>query len=249
MRNYTAIIVDDQQASIDLLMEHFQKVEHVQVDNCFTDPFRALAYVRANPVDLVILDVDFGEKINGFDWIATVTKFKLKFILYTGFKQFEDEGYMRNVVDVLLKPVTYTRFVTAIHRLDADIRLEMPINQNGDSLGDAYDYFMVRTDGRYSRKKIVFKEIIYIQAKEGYVLFHLASDTQVYFSNSPFRNVSELLPKKWFKQCSRSVTFNIKFFHSFHKNKVRLNHVKNEISTGNIKKYDNFYKFLKHNFI
>lgn len=249
MRNFNAIIVDDHQSSIDHLLDYFQTVKHVQVIGTFTDPLRALTFVRVNPVDLVILDVDLGQQINGLEWISTVTRFNLKIILYTGFRQFEDDGYARDVIDVLLKPVTYIRFMTAIHRLDMDYRLNNPPSTQSDSLGDSYNYFMVKVDNVYGRVKILFKNIIYIEAKSRYVAIHVTTESKLYTSISTFRDLCDLLPQEWFKQCSRSIAFNINFFQSYNKKKIRLNHVKHDIAAGNLKIYEQFRKFLDHNHI
>lgn len=247
MRNYRAIIVDDQQASIDVLLGHFEKVELVKVDAYFTDPFRALRYVRVNPVDLVILDVDLGDRMDGFEWIAAIPKLKLKFILYTGFKQFEDQGYLMNVVDVLLKPVSYPRFVAGLRRMDADMRLQMPDNYDMDSLDHSNSYLQIRRAGKWNMQLVWFREVIYIEAQTRYVHIHMATDEQLLLSNSSFSYILDLLPKKWFKQCARGIAFNVNFFHSYQRRKVKLNLVKTDIPTGDIKNYPDFREFLENN--
>lgn len=249
MRNYRAIIVDDHQGSIDHLMDHIEKIEQVEVAAHFTDPFSALTYVRINPVDLVILDVEFGHRINGFDWISTVPKLQLKFILYTGFKHFEDQGYLMNVVDVLHKPVSYLRFVTAIHRLDAEIRLQLPDNHNVDSLEHSSDYLQICHDAKWDLQLVWFKEVVYFKTHNGYVLIHMATGDKVLLSRSPFRRIRELLPRKWFKQCARGIIFNINFFQSYGNKKMRLNQVRDDIPTGDVKKYPDFREFLEYNSI
>jgi len=249
MRNYRAIIVDDHQGSIDHLLDHFEKIEQVEVAAHFTDPFSALTYVRVNQVDLVILDVDFGHRIDGFDWISTVPKLQLKFILYTGYRHFEEQGYQMNVVDVLHKPVSYLRFVTAIHRLDAEIRLQLPYNNNVDSLEHSNDYLQICHDGKSNLQLVWFKDVIYFQTLKGYVLLHMATNSEVVLSKSPLHHIKERLPRKWFKQCARGIIFNINFFQSYANRKIRLNHVKNDILTGDLRKYPDFREFLEYNAI
>lgn len=247
MRNYRAIILDDQQSSIDHLMEHFQKLEQVRVEAEFTDPYRALAYVRVNPVDLVILDVDLQNRIDGLEWMSAFTGKHTKFILYTGYRQFEDDGYMRNVVDVLLKPVSYQRFATAMKRLDTEIRLSMPGNPAQDPDDHANEYLNVRKDGKWNRRLVWFREITHIRSSNGYLLVHLATDPEVLISNASFRSVMEMLPKRKFKQFSRSMAFNVRFFHSFTSGKVRLKHVSEELPAGNLANHASFREFLETN--
>lgn len=248
MRYYRAIIVDDHQASIDHLLEHFEKIEIIQVEGHFTDPFRALTYVRVNPVDLVILDIDLGTNMDGFDWMINSPHPGTKFILYTGYKQFEDQGYLMNAVDVLLKPVSYPRFMAAMRRVNADFRQQIPAYSDRDSLQESNSYLSVRKDARWTRELVWFRDIIYIKTSNRYVHIRMVGGKDSWLiSNSPFSYIRDLLPRTWFKQCARATMFNINFFHSFRNRKMKLNQVEEYISTGDMRKYPEFLKFLENN--
>lgn len=247
MRKYHAIIIDDQQSSIDLLLDYFDRTELVQVDAHFTDPIRALAHVRENVVDLAIIDIDLGSRMDGFDWISAAPKRGIRFIVYTGFRHFEDQGYLMNAVDVLLKPVSYPRFAIALDRLDSRIRLDEGTGRDLDSLEHWYDFLQIKKDGKYIGRIVWFKDILYLQASGKLVLIHQATDTEVLICNSTLAHVYSRLPRKWFKQCARGVVINTKFFHSYTGRKVRMvNHAK-LLPVGNLAKYAEFRAFLEFN--
>ena len=247
MRKYHAIIVDDQQASIDLLLSYFAKTEQVQVDAHFTDPIKALTYVRENAIDLVIIDIDLGGRLNGFDWMTAAPKRKIKFIVYTGLHKFEDKGYLMNAVDVLLKPVSQQRFAIALNRLDDRIRLEDTPAGDFDSLEHWYDYINIKKDGKFCGQLIWFKNILYMESSKKYVLIYQANDPEVLFSNSTLAHIYSKLPKNWFKQCARGTIVNVKFFHSYTGKQVKLINHKKLLPVGNLATFYEFKNFLMYN--
>jgi len=248
MRNYSAIIIDDLQASIDHLLDHFQNIPHIKVEKCFTDPIRAVRYLRSNPIDLVILDVDFGEKLNGLKLMPMFSG-KTKVILYTGYPQFEDPGYSMNVVDVLLKPVSYIRFLRAINLFEKEVQGED--KREIPEMGGLEHYsaiLMIKDEGKFNRKIVWLKDVVYLEFVKPYLRLY-TTDLEVKMSNSSLSNVHELLPGAWFKKCSRSVIFNINFFHSYKRGIVKLNHIKVDIRAGEMKRHPEFQEFLEKNSI
>ncbi|WP_313260704.1 LytTR family DNA-binding domain-containing protein [Sphingobacterium sp.] len=248
MKQWSVIIVDDQQASIDRLLEWLEVLPSVNILSTFTDPIRALTFLRFNQVDLVILDIQM-ENMDGFGFMSAMPKKKSKVILYTAFPEFEDRGYQRNVVDVLLKPVSQTRLLIALDRLDTEMRLNSPELDDRHSL-DHYDaYFNVKGPTRYMRKLVRFKDIIYITSSNRYVFIYCNDGNDPLVSNSLLKDIRDMLPRKWFIQCAKGYIFNSMYFNSYRNNKVKLNHVEQEIPVGNKSLYKDFWDLIQRNVI
>ena len=247
MRNYHAIIVDDQQSSIDILLEFFQKTEQVIIDKHFTDPYKALAYVRLHAVDLVIIDIDLNSRIDGFDWISSAPNNNIRYIVFTAYKSFEDQSYLMNAVDVLLKPVSFPRFAIAMNRLDEHIRLHESSGQVMESLDHYGDFLQVKDGNRFFKRMVWFREIIYIQSRGGYVFIYRTTDKEPLLSNSSLKTIEKMLPEQWFKKCRRNTIFNIKFFDSFDEKQVKLRVGGIQLPAGRLGRFKGFRDFVNSN--
>ncbi len=248
MKQWSVIIVDDQQACIDHLLKWLKMIPNVKILETFTEPIRALTFLRFNKVDLVILDVQM-EEMNGLDFISALPKMKTKIILYTAFAEFEDKGYQRHVVDVLLKPVSYTRLLVSLGRFDTEMQVTSPELNDRDSL-DHYDaYFNIKGPVRYMRKLVRFKDIFYISSSNRYVLIYTNLTNDPLVSNSSFQEIKNMLPRNWFIQCAKGYIFNSIYFNSYKKHMIKLNHVNNEIPVGDLNVFTDFRDFIQHNVV
>lgn len=246
MKQWTAIILDDQQASIDRLLEMMKDVEYVNVAKSFTDPKRALTYMRVNPIDLLILDVQLGG-MSGFEFLESLPKLNFKTILYTAYPQYEDQGYQRNVVDVLLKPVSPIRLKIALSRLDAEMKSDLPELNDRDSLQHYDDYFNVKGPYRYVRTNVRFINITHVEKAGNSVCIYLNNGKDPLISNSTFENIMDKLPSRWFIKCGKGRLFNVYYFHSYSHNQIRLNYVEKLIPVGELAKHPELKTFLNSN--
>lgn len=243
-RIWIGVIIDDQQGSIDYLLQLMEEIAYVKIIKTFNDPKEAKLFLRVNQVDFMILDVELGHT-NGFDFIRTLPNTNLKTILYTAHEQYEDPGYDIGVVDVLLKEVSMSRLCGALRRLDTELARLLPISTS-DSLEDYFQYFMIRVGHRYVRNLVWMKNIIYVESGNGAITFHMVDGKSKKCNNS-MRQVLEMLPIKWFKQIHQSFVINISFFYSYERGTVRLTLDNKTLPTGDKKIYSDFFTFINSN--
>jgi len=110
------VIVDDQQSGIDVITAHANKTENVSVALATTDPFEAIRFLRENTVEAVFLDIRMNV-MDGFEFIEQLID-PPPIVLTTAYDEFALKGYELEVVDYLLKPVDFTQFSRAIHRVE-----------------------------------------------------------------------------------------------------------------------------------
>src|SRR5829696_2254452 len=137
------LIVDDEQHAIDILMHYVQQTPYLHLVAATTNPIEALQIVVAQKVDLVFLDIQMPE-LSGIDFIKAING-KAKIILTTAYSEFALEGYELDVIDYLLKPVRFPRFLQAVQKA---MKL---INENEPNLphpGEEGDYIFVKTESK-----------------------------------------------------------------------------------------------------
>ncbi|MFD2599052.1 LytR/AlgR family response regulator transcription factor [Sphingobacterium corticis] len=242
MRKSIGIILDDQQSSIDYLIEKLALIEYVDIVKTFDKPLKAMAFLRKNKVDFIILDVELGS-INAFEFLASLPDPNLPTILHTAHPKYEDRGYEMNLIDVLLKPVSSARLRGALRRVTRDIYETL----KGDtSLDHWYDYFLVRGPARYERQLVWLKNVVCFESINRTVNIYQSDGSAPLVSSTPLREIVDRLPENWFKQCHKSYVFNINYFKSFKSNRVVLSYLASPVPVGRKHSYPEFYRFLEN---
>lgn len=108
------IIVDDEPIAHDIIKGYCDMLPDMQLMTHCYDAIEALAYLKDHQVDLIFLDLNMP-KLKGFDLLKTLTN-PPKVIVTTAYKEFALEGYELNIIDYLLKPFSFERFLKAVHK-------------------------------------------------------------------------------------------------------------------------------------
>jgi DNA-binding LytR/AlgR family response regulator len=114
MSTVKCMIVDDEPIAIDILETYLQKVLGFELVASHQDPLEALAALREQTLDLLFLDIQMPE-LTGLQFLESLDK-PIEVILTTAHREFALEGFEYNVVDYLLKPIAFERFLKATHR-------------------------------------------------------------------------------------------------------------------------------------
>lgn len=110
------LIVDDEKDSIDLLTYYAKQVPNINVIKATTEPLEALALINERKVQLAFCDIQMP-LVSGLD-LAKAAMGKCKLIFVTAYSEFALQGYEHEVLDYLLKPVTFLRFMTAFQKAE-----------------------------------------------------------------------------------------------------------------------------------
>jgi len=245
MRNWLAIIVDDQLTSIRELQPYFESLETIRLVGTFTDAKKALAYMQEYPVDLVFLDVELVE-MDGFMFMLKMPKHNdCQIILVTAHIKYEDQGYLCKTVDVLHKPVSQVRFYTAVDRFICIKQGRSFRTLYAESLNDWNQYIQVSDFKQNTFTLIWIKDIVYIENHNKSTLIYLQSQSNPLNSNTSLKEVLRLVPMNFFKQCSKCTAFNINFFHSYSHGFVKMKNIERLLRVGNKKAFPEFWDFIK----
>src|ERR1700733_2805219 len=158
MEKYNCIIIEDEPLAAEILQEYIADIPFLNLKNTYTDALRALEDLRSNEIDLIFLDINLP-KLKGFDFIQTL-KNPPHIIITTAYHEYALQGYELNIVDYLLKPIEFSRFLKAVNKLkliSSSKSAAAPVFiQSGN------DYMFVSADKK--KVKVYFKDILYIES-------------------------------------------------------------------------------------
>ncbi|MCS4303660.1 LytTR family DNA-binding domain-containing protein [Chryseobacterium sp. BIGb0232] len=164
MNKIKCIIVDDEPLAISLLEQYVQKIPFLELVFSTENPIEALEYIQNNDSDLIFLDIQMPE-LTGINFMKIVGA-KQKYILTTAYSEYALEGYEHNIVDYLLKPVSFERFLKSAMKA-----------QERFSFQEEDAHFFVKSSGQQHR--INFNEILYIESIKDYVNIRTAGEEYI----------------------------------------------------------------------
>jgi DNA-binding LytR/AlgR family response regulator len=163
---YNCLIIDDEPHIVEEITRLINKTDYLKVKDSTTSPEQGLALLASQKYDIVICDIKLPD-ISGLD-IVSANIGKACFIMSTAYTQYAIDGFDLGVVDYLLKPFNYTRFITAIQRAITVIN-----NQQQKALQNEkpLEHLFVKTNVKGKLEKVNFDEIDYIEGRKNYVAF------------------------------------------------------------------------------
>lgn len=187
-KNLTCIIVDDESPAIRILHKYTEQLPDLKCVATTNKAIEALQLLDKHKPDILFLDIQMPE-LTGIQ-LSTLLKGKVNIIFTTAYSQFALEGYELNVVDYLLKPISFDRFIQAVEK----VRYQIQSSEKKDNPSEEEDFFFVKTDGKNRFKKIRLSEIYYLESIKNYVILHTEMEqiatynTLKYFEENLFEN-------------------------------------------------------------
>lgn len=111
---HQCVIIDDEPVGIEVIKNHLAKLDDFELMASFTKPLEALKFIGENPLDLLFLDIEMPT-LSGFELLKSLTHAP-KVILTTAHREYAPESYELDVLDYLLKPVSFERFLKSINK-------------------------------------------------------------------------------------------------------------------------------------
>ncbi len=159
MKKYNAYIIDDEPLAIKVIENHLSKFEQINILGTSTQPIQAYSQLKSLAVDLLFIDIEMPE-INGLELIELLPS-STKIIITTAYREYAVEGFELNVLDYLVKPIPFQRFLKAI---DKFLQLQ---KTTLSSSSDSPTHLFIRANRKTI--KIALDDIIYIEGVKDYV--------------------------------------------------------------------------------
>ena len=204
------LIIEDEPLAADVISDYVRKVPGLCLTGICYDAFTAMEKLRSEKTDILFLDINLP-KLSGIDFIKTLND-NYHIILTTAYHHYAFEGYELNVVDYLLKPIEFNRFVQAVNKVFARYDLKS-VNKETDP---KHYYFSV---GK-TRVKLFANEILYIESLKDYVHIHTKEKKVV--TKLRIGEMDELLKDERFLRIHKSFIVNMDKISSYTSTRVEL---------------------------
>jgi DNA-binding LytR/AlgR family response regulator len=189
------IIIDDEPLARKGIMEYVLEVDFLELKGHGENTEVAMELLNKENIDLIFLDIQMP-KMTGIEFIKTLSNPPM-IIFTTAYPGYALQGYELNVLDYLVKPISFERFLKACVKAKEFYDLKQPGNK---SLPKTEEYFFIRCDNRF--EKIVFDELLYVEAMENYVVFHTIKEKLI--SYLTLKMVEDYLPSDKFLKVHKS---------------------------------------------
>jgi DNA-binding LytR/AlgR family response regulator len=215
------IAVDDEPLALDIIEKYISRISELQLISRCSSALEALEVLKQQDVDLVFLDIQMSE-LTGIQFLKSL-KNPPMVIFTTAYDQYALEGYDLDVVDYLLKPIPFDRFLKAVNKA-SDIYASQKLKS--DSPDPQRDFLFVRSE--YQLVKITLGDILYIEGLKDYV--KIFSGPKPVFSHQNLKTIESKLPSKDFIRIHKSYIVSVKKIEVIQKNFVVIGG--NEIPIG-----------------
>jgi DNA-binding LytR/AlgR family response regulator len=197
------IIVDDEPLAIEIVESYVSRIDQLQLQGTFRNAVQAFAYLQEHSVDLIFLDIQMP-KLSGIEFLKTL-KNPPKVIFTTAFRDYAIDGFDLEVIDYLLKPIPFERFLKAVAKVMHQQSTATPAQpaKKIESAADDYVYFKV--DKKMIKTKMA--AVLYIESIKDYV--KVRTDEKEIITQQKISYLEESLPSQQFLRIHRSFIVNI----------------------------------------
>jgi DNA-binding LytR/AlgR family response regulator len=198
------LIIDDEPLGIKLIKAHLDKLESFEVVGECKSALKAVEYLRTEKIDLIFLDINMPE-ISGIDFLKTLPD-PPYVIITTAYREYAIEGYDLDVVDFLLKPISFERFLKAINRYCNRTRTSPVKEGNNSDETDEKKHIYIQ-DGK-NTFKLLYDDIIYFEGYGEYV--KVITINKNYLVRDSLAEFEHRLSSDFFLRIHKSYLINIR---------------------------------------
>lgn len=208
-------IVDDEPLALSLLESYVQKTSFLKLTGKFSNAVSALQQIAGEKVDVLFLDIQMPE-MNGMEFARTVSD-KTRIIFTTAFSEYALEGYKVSAIDYLLKPFSFSDFLTAANKALKwfEQTSPLPVQPTKTKSG-----IFVKSD--YRLVQLLYDDILFIEGLKDYVKFYLENEPKPILSLMSLKSLEEELPGERFMRVHRSYIIQKDKITSINKNRILI---------------------------
>lgn len=194
--NIKTLIVDDEPLAIEVLENYVSQIPFMTHIGSCSNAIEADQILQEADIDLILLDVQMPQ-ISGLDFLRSL-KTTPNVILTTAFSEYALEGFDLDVIDYLLKPIPFDRFLKAIHRVRDRMSNETQSQENAD-------YFFVKADKKLMR--VDLDDVVYVEGLKDYVIIRCTKDRIITLQT--MKSLETRFPSQRFQRIHRSYIVNV----------------------------------------
>ena len=240
IQKLNCLIVDDEPLAQEVLAAHIGKIPNLHLVGQCNNAIEAFEALHKNNIDLLFLDINMPV-MTGLSFLRSL-KDPPAVILTTAYTEYAMEGYELDVIDYLLKPIPFDRFLKAVKKAVAKLQSNGKQFQN---ITDEYvtniniakpneasitekQYFFIKADGKLV--KVNYADIKYIEGMKDYLKIHTGNSMLV--THSTMKAMEEQLPSDKFMRVHKSYIIALNAIKAIEGNIIFLDKEKSEVPLG-----------------
>lgn len=193
------IIIDDEPVARKVLQEFIEEIDYLELVGQAQNPIEAMSMLNDN-IDIVFLDINMP-KISGIDFLTTL-KTSASIIMTTAYAIYAVKAYELDVLDYLVKPISFDRFLKACNKAKEIREQKIIIHTKPNKTND---HFFIKCDSQI--EKVLYHDLIYAEAMLNYVMLHTSSKKMMVYVT--IKSLEEQLPSDIFIKVHKSFIVNI----------------------------------------
>ncbi len=239
--SYSCLIVDDEHLARTLLTTYLDKLPQLKLVSSCENAIEALTVLQREHIDILFLDIQMPD-LSGLELIRSLS-YKPLTIFTTAYAEHALAGYELSVIDYLLKPISFERFVQAVNKATQQLQLKAKAEQNLNATPAALpkpgqDHFFAKVD--YKLVKVYYAEILYIEGLREYVSIYTADRRLIVYQ--AMKHLTEILPAEQFVRVHKSYIVSFSKITSLYGNTIEIG--EKQIPIGKSYKAD-FLKWIE----
>jgi len=226
------LVIDDEPLAQNILKKYAEDIKSIEIKGFCNDALEAIEILEKQSIDLIFLDINMP-KLSGIEFLKTFKNPPLV-ILTTAYTDYAMEGYELNVLDYLVKPFSFARFLKAIQKAEQQFQLLQRPNDE-----EKPESVFIKSNKKTYQVK--FSEIIYVEGLGDYIKIYTEKSHLV--TNLSMKKMEELLPPKYFYRIHKSHIVNLMKIVAIEGNLIELPNIK--LTIGNNYRTDFFARIGK----
>ena len=225
------IIVEDEALAQDVIQSHLQKVDRFELVAICNNALEAKEILDKKEVDLIFLDIQLPG-MTGLNFLRTLPNPPLV-VITTAYSEYAIESYEFNIIDYLLKPISFERFSKTVDKIVHGRLFTPPVKEKEDPPGD---HIFVKSNSKFF--KVNFSEIIYIESMKDYLKIHTAEYKLV--THQTMNDMEKILSPRQFIRVHKSFMVAISHIKAIYGNSVEMENATIPIGLNYKEKVMNF---------
>ncbi|GAB3781644.1 LytTR family DNA-binding domain-containing protein [Spirosoma horti] len=237
----TCYILDDERAAITILTKYIGDTPNLRLAGSSTDVLSSAAFLGEQSVDLLFLDIEMP-KLTGPQFMDLYAR-NTPVIFTTAYSQYALEGYDRGVVDYLMKPIAYERFLKAIERVRNLV--SQRVSSEPEPVG-TNEFIVVKTEHKGKFQKVNLSDIVYVEGLKNYVTIVTRQGERI-VTYVGIGDLETRLPVSHFIRVHRSYIIALDSVLSIDGNEIYLANAPRIPTAGGYK--DDLFRRLQHHLV
>lgn len=208
-----SLIIDDEPLAVNVIKNYLQQIEDIELVTTFNNAIDGLNFLKNHKVDVIFLDINMPV-LDGLNFIKSLEEPPL-IIITSAYTEFAIETYELDVLDYLVKPIEFPRFMNALNKVYRRLAIKQPTSETVSTR----PFLFLKIDKK-KMKKVFLDEILVVESLKDYLKINTTNGR--FMIHSTLSDFTDLLPATDFIRIHRSYTISISKIDAVEGNSIEI---------------------------